>query len=118
MAYVQWKRHLPLCYDFFTNHELTVPSPCVRWGHVISTDKETITQRYVIPRLHVSGVVAWETDGIAVSSLYYSERGAVVNNVVIAEASVATEWSSDPDKMVPPLPAPSPLLPARCLRAC
>jgi hypothetical protein len=44
-AYVQWKTHVPLLYDLLYNHNLTHPSPCVRWGHVIREDKEATTQR-------------------------------------------------------------------------
>ncbi|KAJ1485033.1 hypothetical protein T484DRAFT_1794954 [Baffinella frigidus] len=75
-AYNQWKKHAPLLYDLLYNHNLTHPSPCVRWGHVISEDSTTTTQR-----------------------IYYSERGASPNTIVVANVKINKIGMSDPLKM-------------------
>jgi hypothetical protein len=57
----QWKRHTPLLYDMLINNNLTHPSPCVHWGHKVADDGNVTAQR-----------------------VYYSERGASPNAIVVA----------------------------------
>jgi len=69
----QWKRHTPLLYDMLVNNNLTHPSPCVHWGHRISDDANLSTQR-----------------------IYYSERGASPNAIVVATAKLPKERQTSP----------------------
>jgi hypothetical protein len=46
MDYRQWKKNIPMCYDFFINNNLILPSPCIRWGHTIREDSMSLLQRY------------------------------------------------------------------------
>ena len=72
----QWKRHTPLLYDMLVNNNLTHPSPCVHWGHRISEDATVSTQR-----------------------IYYSERGASPNAIVVATAKLPKERHTPPSQI-------------------
>jgi len=72
----QWKRHTLLLYDMLINNNLTHPSPCVHWGHRISEDANMSTQR-----------------------IYYSERGASPNAIVVANVKLPKERSTAPTQI-------------------
>eukprot|EP00281_Chroomonas_sp_CCMP1168_P031913 CAMPEP_0206242778 /NCGR_PEP_ID=MMETSP0047_2-20121206/17240_1 /ASSEMBLY_ACC=CAM_ASM_000192 /TAXON_ID=195065 /ORGANISM="Chroomonas mesostigmatica_cf, Strain CCMP1168" /LENGTH=430 /DNA_ID=CAMNT_0053667823 /DNA_START=25 /DNA_END=1317 /DNA_ORIENTATION=+ len=76
MAYHQWKKHSLLLYDTLINQSLVHPSPCFRWGRVVAEEQTHTVQR-----------------------IYYSERGANPNSVVIANVKLAKPRLSDPCKM-------------------
>jgi hypothetical protein len=46
LHYDQWKKHSLLLYDTLINQKMIHPSPCVRWGRVISEDQHNTVQRY------------------------------------------------------------------------
>jgi hypothetical protein len=46
LYYDQWKKHSLLLYDTLINQKMVHPSPCVRWGRVISEDQHNTVQRY------------------------------------------------------------------------
>jgi len=70
--YLQWKRNIPLVYDFFTHHEIQVPSPCVHWASVLSKDES-----------HSSQV------------LCFSQRGNTQNHIIINKVKVPSEYQHD-----------------------
>jgi hypothetical protein len=132
-AYQQWKKHVPLLYDMLYHHNLTHPSPCVRWGHVISEDSTTTIQRWNpnMPSHGMSLVIVDASSSVcapccskflcrlpvlihpnaARGRIYYSERGASPNTIVVANCKIAKSGISDPMKMVSPACAlHSPLL--------
>ena len=90
--YRLWKKNIPICYDFFVNNNLILPSPCLRWGHVLREDSTSLIQR-----------------------MYYTERGGDPNTIVIANVKINKCRTSDPTKMVwcPPQAPVNPLFTER-----
>uniref|UniRef100_A0A7S4HBU8 Histone-binding protein RBBP4-like N-terminal domain-containing protein n=1 Tax=Guillardia theta TaxID=55529 RepID=A0A7S4HBU8_GUITH len=70
--YLQWKKSIPLVYDFFTHHNLQVPSPCVHWSSVLSKEEK-----------HLSQIMC------------FSERGNTKNHIIISKVKVPSEYQSD-----------------------
>ena len=70
--YLQWKKSIPLLYDFFTHHDIRVPSPCVHWSSVLSKEDKHLSQ-----------------------IMYYSERGNTKNHIIISKVKVPGEYQSD-----------------------
>ena len=100
MDYRQWKKNIPACYDFFVNNNLILPSPCIRWGHCIREDSSVLEQRFACSSFLCRKNILFGHLIRYVIRIYYTERGAEPNTIVIANVKINKPRTSDPTKMV------------------
>ncbi|KAJ1492738.1 hypothetical protein T484DRAFT_1770293 [Baffinella frigidus] len=109
--YQLYKKHIPLTYDFLTNHNLAHTSPCVCWGKVLRDTDEFTTQRIACHQPSEAdhteaGACANSSGGWVVGEkeerIFYAKGGRNQGDgrsIVVADAKVDKELVADADEM-------------------